>query len=220
MALEKLGYAPDEVERGRRVHRRAQHGRRRAVREDRALPGLRLRDRRARDPLHGPREDDGRRPAVHLGRDLEDGQPARDGRRSTRSPACCVDAWKLGVKAIAIYRDNCKVAQPLSGRKDGEAAQLAATPPAPLTQRRRLPEDRTEVGRKFRVGDYEGYIHVGLYEDGTPGDIFVDIAKDGTTLAGLMNSFMIAVSIGLQYGVPPEVYVSKLSPHALRAERA
>ncbi|HSB38312.1 MAG TPA: vitamin B12-dependent ribonucleotide reductase [Gaiellaceae bacterium] len=122
-----------------------------------------------------------------------------------------LDAWKLGVKAIAIYRDNCKVAQPLSGRKDGEAAQLEAAPPVPLTQRRRLPDDREEVGRKFRVGDYEGYIHVGLYEDGSPGDIFVDIAKDGTTIAGLMNSLCIAVSMGLQYGVPPEVYVSKLT---------
>src|ERR671936_416644 len=105
-----------------------------------------------------------------------------------------VDAWRLGVKAIAIYRDNCKVAQPLSG-KAGDKLELPATPPVPLTQRRRLPEDRIEVGRKFRVGDYEGYIHVGLYEDGTPGDIFVDIAKEGTTLAGLMNSFMISVSL-------------------------
>jgi ribonucleoside-diphosphate reductase alpha chain len=123
-----------------------------------------------------------------------------------------IDSWKLGVKAIAIYRDNCKVAQPLSGRKDGEAnAQLEAAPPVALTQRRRLPEDRVEVGRKFRVGDYEGYIHVGLYEDGSPGDIFVDIAKDGTTMSGLMNSLCIAVSMGLQYGVPPEVYVSKLT---------
>jgi len=121
-----------------------------------------------------------------------------------------LDAWKLGVKAIAIYRDNCKVAQPLSGRKEGDA-QLEAAPPVPLTQRRRLPDDREEVGRKFRVGDYEGYIHVGLYEDGSPGDIFVDIAKDGTTIAGLMNSLCIAVSMGLQYGVPPEVYVSKLT---------
>jgi ribonucleoside-diphosphate reductase alpha chain len=119
------------------------------------------------------------------------------------------DAWRLGVKAIAIYRDNCKVAQPLSSKSD--SATVPAVPPTPLTQRRRLPEDRTEIGRKFRVGDYEGYIHVGLYEDGTPGDIFVDIAKDGTTMAGLMNSLMIAVSMGLQYGVPPEVYVSKLS---------
>ncbi len=117
-----------------------------------------------------------------------------------------LDAWKLGVKAIAIYRDNCKVAQPLSGKADE-----VAIPPVPLTQRRRLPEDRTEVGRKFQVGEYEGYIHVGLYEDGTPGDIFCDVAKVGTTLQGLMNSLMIAVSVGLQYGVPLEVYVSKYS---------
>jgi ribonucleoside-diphosphate reductase alpha chain len=123
-----------------------------------------------------------------------------------------LDSWKLGVKAIAIYRDNCKVAQPLSGKGEkGEQLAVAAAPPVPLTQRRRLPEDRVEVGRKFRVGDYEGYIHVGLYEDGTPGDIFVDIAKEGTTLAGLMNSFMISVSLGLQYGVPLEVYVSKFA---------
>src|SRR5262249_54504748 len=124
-----------------------------------------------------------------------------------------VDAWKLGVKAIAIYRDNCKVAQPLSGKSDKATAAgptiLGVVAPHP--QRRRLPDDRTEVGRKFKVGDYEGYIHVGLFEDGTPGDIFVDIAKEGTALAGLMNSFMIAVSIGLQYGVPLEVWVSKFS---------
>jgi len=126
-----------------------------------------------------------------------------------------VDSWKLGVKAIAIYRDNCKVAQPLSGKKDGGAATLldaaTAAPPLPASRRRRLPDDRVEVGRKFRVGDYEGYIHVGLYEDNTPGDIFVDIAKEGTTLAGLMNSIMISVSLGLQYGVPLEVYVSKFA---------
>jgi ribonucleoside-diphosphate reductase alpha chain len=117
-----------------------------------------------------------------------------------------VDAWKLGVKAIAIYRDNCKVAQPLSS-----SGSTKATPPVHVHERKRLPDDRNEVGRKFRVGDYEGYIHVGVFDDGSPGDIFVDIAKDGTTLQGLMNSLMIAVSMGLQYGVPPEVYVSKLS---------
>jgi ribonucleoside-diphosphate reductase alpha chain len=123
------------------------------------------------------------------------------------------ESWQLGAKAIAIYRDNCKVAQPLSGKKDDGAQEtlVSALPPAPLTQRRRLPDDRTEIGRKFRVGEYEGYIHVGLFEDGTPGDIFVDIAKEGTTLAGLMNSIMISVSLGLQYGVPLEVYVSKFS---------
>jgi ribonucleoside-diphosphate reductase alpha chain len=123
-----------------------------------------------------------------------------------------IESWQLGVKAIAIYRDNCKVAQPLSGKADAGATTLAPVPVAgALPQRRRLPDDRTEVGRKFKVGEYEGYIHVGLFEDGTPGDIFVDIAKEGTTLAGLMNSFMISVSLGLQYGVPLEVYVSKFS---------
>ena len=128
-----------------------------------------------------------------------------------------IDAWKLGVKAIAIYRDNCKVAQPLS--KKAEVTE-PALPPVPKYERRRLPDDRTEIGRKFQVGDYEGYIHVGLYDDGTPGDVFVDIAKEGTTLAGLMNAFMISVSLGLQYGVPLEVYVSKFAhmrfePHGL-----
>src|SRR5437667_3852695 len=119
-----------------------------------------------------------------------------------------VDAWKLGVKAIAIYRDNCKVAQPLSSSgKDGQTA--VATPPIPVPERKRLPLDRTEAGRKVRVGDHEGYIHVGLYDDGSPGDIFVDIAKDGTTMAGLMNSLCLAVSMGLQYGFPPELSASK-----------
>ena len=124
-----------------------------------------------------------------------------------------IESWQLGVKAIAIYRDNCKVAQPLSKKGDAGATTLApvsvGVPGHP--QRRRLPDDRVEVGRKFKVGEYEGYIHVGLFDDGTPGDIFVDIAKEGTTLAGLMNSFMISVSLGLQYGVPLEVYVSKFS---------
>jgi ribonucleoside-diphosphate reductase alpha chain len=119
-----------------------------------------------------------------------------------------IDAWKIGVKAIAIYRDNCKVAQPLSSTKDKDEHVM---PPVQLRERKRLPLDRTEVGRKFQVGEYEGYIHVGLYEDGSPGDIFLDIAKEGTTLAGLMNSFMISVSLGLQYGVPLEVYVSKFA---------
>jgi ribonucleoside-diphosphate reductase alpha chain len=125
-----------------------------------------------------------------------------------------IESWQLGIKAIAIYRDNCKVAQPLSKKGDAGATTLAPIMGAGVVaapQRRRLPDDRTEIGRKFKVGEYEGYIHVGLFDDGTPGDIFVDIAKEGTTLAGLMNSFMISVSLGLQYGVPLEVYVSKFS---------
>ena len=116
-----------------------------------------------------------------------------------------IDAWKLGVKAIAIYRDGCKVAQPLSTKSDSSRADRAKP------QRRVMPIERNEVGRKFKVGEYEGYIHVGLFPEGDPGDIFVDIAKEGTTLAGLMNAFMIAVSVGIQYGVPLEVFVSKFA---------
>ena len=97
------------------------------------------------------------------------------------------------------------------------SASIAA-PPLPASRRRRLPDDRVEVGRKFRVGDYEGYIHVGLYEDNTPGDIFVDIAKEGTTLAGLMNSIMISVSLGLQYGVPLEDVALVVSDTELAAD--
>ena len=83
-----------------------------------------------------------------------------------------------------------------------------------------MPIDRQEIGRKFKVGEYEGYIHVGMFPEGDPGDVFVDIAKEGTTLAGLMNAFMIAVSVGIQYGVPLEVFVVEVRAHALRAERA
>jgi ribonucleoside-diphosphate reductase alpha chain len=123
-----------------------------------------------------------------------------------------VQAWKLGVKAIAIYRDGCKTVQPLSTSKDDDTADAGDAQAAMFQPiRREMPLERTEVGRKFQVGEYEGYIHVGLFEDGTPGDIFVDIAKEGTTLAGLMNSLMISVSLGLQYGVPLRVYVQKFS---------
>jgi len=115
------------------------------------------------------------------------------------------DAWKLGVKAIAIYRDGCKLAQPLQ-TKASQPELIAAKP-----TRRVMPIERQEIGRKFQVGEYEGYIHVGLFPEGDPGDIFVDIAKEGTTLAGLMNAFMIAVSVGMQYGVPLEVFVSKFA---------
>ena len=115
-----------------------------------------------------------------------------------------MDAWKLGVKAIAIYRDGCKVAQPLQTK--GSEQQLLAAKPS----RRTMPIDRSEVGRKFQVGEYEGYIHVGLFPEGDPGDIFVDIAKEGTALAGLMNAFMIAVSVGIQY--PIVVPLSRVVP--------
>ena len=214
LGLEKLGYAPAEVdeivafidERNTIVGA--------PFVKDGALPGLRLRDRRAGRPLRRPREDDGRDPAVHLGRDLEDGQPARDRddrRRRGRLPRR-LEARREGDRDLPRQLQGRPAALGQVRRRPGRACASGGpvgTLAAP--RRRRLPDDRTEVGRKFRVGEYEGYIHVGLFDDGTPGDIFLDIAKEGTTLAGLMNSFMIAVSLGLQYGVPLEVYVSKFS---------
>ncbi|GBC69645.1 Vitamin B12-dependent ribonucleotide reductase [archaeon HR01] len=111
-------------------------------------------------------------------------------------------AWKMGLKAISIYRDGSKLSQPLSGQKPREEAK-----PRPV--RRKLPDERKAVTHKFRVGQQEGYITVGLYDDGTPGEIFVKMAKEGSTLAGLMDSFSIVTSIALQYGVPLEVLVDK-----------
>ena len=121
-----------------------------------------------------------------------------------------IDAWKLGVKAIAIYRDNCKVAQPLFLRREGDGpgarARHGAGPRTAATARGPR-GGRPEVPRR-RVRGLHPRRPVRRRH---PGDIFVDIAKEGTTLAGLMNSFMISVSLGLQYGVPLEVYVSKFS---------
>ncbi|MEM4410746.1 MAG: adenosylcobalamin-dependent ribonucleoside-diphosphate reductase [Candidatus Caldarchaeum sp.] len=113
-----------------------------------------------------------------------------------------MDAWRMGLKCIAIYRDGSKLSQPLSTKTAKEEA-------APKPVRRRLPAERTAVTHKFRVGEQEGYITVGLYEDGTPGEIFIKMAKEGSTLAGLMDSFSIVTSIALQYGVPLKVLVDK-----------
>jgi ribonucleoside-diphosphate reductase alpha chain len=139
-----------------------------------------------------------------------------------------VDAWKMGIKAIAIYRDNCKVAQPLSGKKkaeekkeEPEAAATAATPVATADSlndrivvkgavRRMLPRRRTSYTYKFRVADLSGFFTVGEYEDGTPGELFISVSKQGSTLAGLMDSFAKSVSHGLQYGVPLKSHVEAL----------
>jgi ribonucleoside-diphosphate reductase alpha chain len=119
-----------------------------------------------------------------------------------------IESWKLGLKAVAIYRDNCKVAQPLSADKK----QSAETPePAALAHpvRKRLPMSRPSVTTSFQVGDAEGYITAGSYPDDGLGEIFLKTSKQGSTLAGVMDAFAIAVSLGLQYGVPLEAYVSK-----------
>jgi ribonucleoside-diphosphate reductase alpha chain len=121
------------------------------------------------------------------------------------------EGWKLGLKAIAIYRDNCKVGQPLS---DGKAAKkdvvIEASAPAPAT-RKRLPKSRPSRTTSFAVGGAEGYMTAGTYEDGQLGEIFLKLGKQGSTLAGVMDAFSIAVSIGLQYGVPLETYVQKFT---------
>ena len=119
-----------------------------------------------------------------------------------------IESWKLGLKAVAIYRDNCKVAQPLSADKK----KTAEVPePAELAQpvRRRLPMSRPSTTTSFQVGDAEGYITAGSYPDDGLGEIFLKTSKQGSTLSGVMDAFAIAVSIGLQYGVPLETYVSK-----------
>ncbi len=119
-----------------------------------------------------------------------------------------VESWKLGLKAVAIYRDNCKVAQPLSADKKKKAVEPE---PAQLAHpvRKRLPQSRPSVTTSFQVGDAEGYITAGSYPDDGLGEIFQKTSKQGSTLAGVMDAFAIAVSLGLQYGVPLEAYVSK-----------
>jgi ribonucleoside-diphosphate reductase alpha chain len=119
-----------------------------------------------------------------------------------------VQSWKLGLKAVAIYRDNCKVAQPLSADKrtaDVVAAPATLAPPV----RKRLPHSRPSRTTSFQVGDAEGYITAGEYPDDGIGEIFLKVAKQGSTLSGVMDAFAIAVSIALQYGVPLETYVEK-----------
>jgi ribonucleoside-diphosphate reductase alpha chain len=121
-----------------------------------------------------------------------------------------VDAWKMGIKAIAIYRDNCKVAQPLSVSKKQEAtADAAAEVVAPVPMRRKPPKTRPSQTISFRVGDAKGYITAGEYPGDGLAEIFLKLGKQGSTLSGLLDAFAIAVSIGVQYGVPLESYVSK-----------
>jgi ribonucleoside-diphosphate reductase alpha chain len=143
-----------------------------------------------------------------------------------------IDAWQLGLKAVAIYRDNCKVAQPLATARKTAAdpsvsgaeahdAQLAVkvaeleralqrqTVVVKQPIRERLPRRRASTTFAFRVADCEGYVTVGEYEDGRPGEVFMKVSKQGSTLAGIMDAFAIAVSLGLQHGVPLATYVKK-----------
>ncbi len=133
-----------------------------------------------------------------------------------------IDAWRMGVKAIAIYRDGCKVSQPLSmTKKDGaedapsagqvvervveKVVEKVVTVKEPV--RKKLPRSRESRTFEFRVADCKGFVSVGQYEDGRPGEIFIRISKQGSTLAGIMDAFAVSISYGLQYGVPLRAYV-------------
>jgi ribonucleoside-diphosphate reductase alpha chain len=131
-----------------------------------------------------------------------------------------VESWKLGLKAVAIYRDNSKRSQPLSagGKKDEKKSQAAPVTQAlpeqrelfARAQREKLPVERSSVTHKFSVGGHEGYITVGMYEDRRPGEIFIKMSKEGSTLSGVMDGLALTISLGLQYGVPLKVFVDKL----------
>ena len=139
-----------------------------------------------------------------------------------------LEGWKLGLKAIAVYRDNSKRSQPLSApaRRPASRAPTPSTPKrsrssasssrkaqaeAALPHRRRLPAERSAVTHKFDIAGHEGYITVGLYPDGQPGEIFLKMAKEGSTVSGLMDSFATTVSVALQYGVPLKDLVNKFA---------
>lgn len=133
------------------------------------------------------------------------------------------EAWKLGVKALAIYRDNCKVGQPLSAKtKDSEKAEITEKAEDTIRTavekvveyrpvRKRLPKGRPGITTSFTVGGAEGYMTANSYPDDGLGEVFLKMSKQGSTLAGMMDAFSIAVSVGLQYGVPLETYVSKFT---------
>ena len=122
-----------------------------------------------------------------------------------------LEAWKMGLKAVAIYRDNSKRLQPLNtGKKDEKSkAQRRLAPPQP--QRVRLPDERQAVTHKFSISGHEGYLTIGLYPNGKPGEMFISMAKEGSVVSGLMDSFATSVSIMLQYGVPLKVLINKFS---------
>ena len=117
-----------------------------------------------------------------------------------------VEAWKLGLKAIAVYRDGCKRTQPLSTSLDAKKEAPKAHP-----LRRRLPDERQSITHKFSIAGHEGYITVGMFEDGMPGEVFITMSKEGSTISGMMDSFATSISIALQYGVPLKVLVDKFS---------
>ncbi|WP_110206608.1 vitamin B12-dependent ribonucleotide reductase [Nocardioides daejeonensis] len=224
-ALKKLGYQPEQVE--AIVAYIAEHGH--VV----DAPGLRAEHYEVFDTAMGERA---LKPMGHV-RMMAAAQPFLSGAisKTVNLPESAtveeiediyLQSWKLGLKATAIYRDNCKVGQPLSsGKGDNKGtdanASVAAAPAAEAEKvvekivyrptRKRLPKSRVSRTTSFTVGGAEGYMTSGAHEDGELGEVFLKLGKQGSTLAGVMDAFSIAVSIGLQYGVPLETYVSKFT---------
>jgi ribonucleoside-diphosphate reductase alpha chain len=120
-----------------------------------------------------------------------------------------IDSWRIGAKAVSIYRDGSKRTQPLNTSRDKEKTAAAAVEAGP--RRRRLPDERAAITHKFDIAGHEGYITVGLYEDGLPGELFIVMAKEGSTISGFADAFAQAISYALQYGVPLQDLVDKFS---------
>jgi ribonucleoside-diphosphate reductase alpha chain len=221
-ALKKLGYQPEQVE--AIVDYIAEHG------HVIDAPGLRQEHYEVFDTAMGARS---LKPMGHV-RMMAAAQPFLSGAisKTVNLPESAtveeiedvyLQSWKLGLKATAIYRDNCKVGQPLSdgggkAKKDAAEAAEAAEVVEKVVEkivyaptRKRLPKSRVSRTTSFTVGGAEGYMTSGAHDDGELGEIFLKLGKQGSTLAGVMDAFSIAVSIGLQYGVPLETYVSKFT---------
>jgi ribonucleoside-diphosphate reductase alpha chain len=123
-----------------------------------------------------------------------------------------MESWKLGLKCIAIYRDGCKRSQPLSTSLDKKTEKaVEAAGPEYRAVRRRLPDERKSITHKFDIQGHEGYLTVGMFEDGQPGELFVTMAKEGSTISGLMDAFATQTSYALQFGVPLKFMVDKFS---------
>ena len=228
MALEKLGYTKPEIE--AIVHYIDEHETIEGAPflKDEHLPvfdcAFKAAQGRAVDPLHGPHQDDGRHAAVHLGRDQQDRErAARGDRRGHREGVPrVVAARREGDLDLPRRQQADAAAQHVEGRRgrhaqrDGrgvevrevvkEVVKIVETP-----KRRKLPDERNAITHKFDIAGHEGYITVGLFEDGTPGEIFLVMAKEGSTISGFADAFAQAISYALQYGVPLQALVDKFS---------
>ena len=221
-ALKNLGYQPEQAE--AIIEYIAEHG------HVIGAPGLRTEHYEVFDCAMGERSIS---PMGHV-RMMAAVQPALSGSisKTVNLPESATiediekvyfEGWKLGLKALAIYRDNCKVGQPLSVSKNksaeaaapadsaGQAVAVSAAPVAGRPVRRRLPKQRSAVVTRFGVGGSEGYMTASTYPDGDVGEVFLKLGKQGSTLAGVMDAFSVAISVSLQYGVPLEKWVEKFT---------